>query len=427
MSITQTSDLWNIVKQEKTYHTAFWGDYENLNTQPIPSDSALFRIQMAKIKTKALEQKNTGIDAANQFIKAIEQTSPEGLHSDLEQYTVQKLSSSILSLLNKAFISNPDGLKMQYFDRDSNKHLHYKNKNISEARAAYKQEQDNLVLQLKTLLQMISFSSEKMSLDTITKAFEAGLKSGGGKFNKSLIQSTGFKNYRDFKAALAEELMVSILNSNPSWQSVVTGKFLHNGQQLLEDAFAFALDAELRIGGNFEVTIQNTGGKKVSTHQISSLSQFFELVNGLKLNQTISLNDELYDELKKISVVKAQAKSGFGLQSLINETVERGAISIESTGSIKALEQLYDLYELDWINSEKSSGVGALANYCLSKAIAKTTLLQNDIYFTRDGFITASDWMQNYQYMLKFNPAADIISSGYLTQVRPYRLEAIQS
>ena len=44
-----------------------------------------------------------------------------------------------------------------------------------------------------------------------------------------------------------------------------------------------------------------------------------------------------------------------------------------------------------------------LSNYCLSLSIAKTKLIDNDIYYTKDGFILAADWMKKYNKMLAFS------------------------
>jgi hypothetical protein len=65
------------------------------------------------------------------------------------------------------------------------------------------------------------------------------------------------------------------------------------------------------------------------------------------------------------------------------------------------------LYELDlqegtdyFPSGKESKTLEALANYSLSKSIQKTTLMSNDIYFTKDGFITASKWMETYNHLL---------------------------
>ena len=424
MGFNQGNNLWEIVKQEKTNHTAFWGDYENLNSYPIPSDDMSFRLQLSRLRGRALSEKTSSLSMVNQYIQTINNTSPDSLLKLTEDYTTQQLLKDILSILNSAFISSSNSLKMEHFNRDEvTGKFSYKNKNISQARANFKQAQEDLVGQLEQLLNLISYP---IADSKILDGFRAGLR---GTWNKSLRESTGFSNYKAFKAAQAEQLMVHILNQHPGWHAIVTGQFIKKGEQLLEDAFVFNdIGMEMVFDQNFSITIRDKKTGQTESHKVNSLQQFFNLANSLNVNETLVFSDDgLYETLQKISIMKAQAKSSFQLQSLINETKHRSAISIEKTGSCLALNQLYELYNLDWINSNSSASVAALANYCLSKATTLTTLMGNDIYFTRDGFITASDWMQTYSYMLKFNPAADIISSGYLSQVRPYSLQPVKN
>jgi hypothetical protein len=84
-------------------------------------------------------------------------------------------------------------------------------------------------------------------------------------------------------------------------------------------------------------------------------------------------------------------------------------------------------YSRGLFNSEGSSKtLESLANFALSKSIQKTTLMSNDIYFTKDGFITASQWMSTYEHMLKFKPGVNSLSLNMMRVVRPYSLEKVK-
>ena len=245
---------------------------------------------------------------------------------------------------------------------------------------------------------------------------------------KSITKSTGFSSYQQYKADQAEKFMMHALSrSSEGWQALVSGTFFHKGQKLIEDGFIFTdMDMNLTFDQNFQVTVRNKKNSKSSEKSVSGLQEFFKLVNSLNKAETISLSDELYSKLQELSILKAQSKSGFGVQELINKTVHRGAISLNATGAPASIQSLWNLYEMGWINSDKeSNSLAHIANYCLSKSIALTSLLENDIYFTRDGFISASQWMQTYSYMLKFNPVISKISNNFLSNRNPYILEPV--
>ena len=70
--------------------------------------------------------------------------------------------------------------------------------------------------------------------------------------------------------------------------------------------------------------------------------------------------------------------------------------------------------------SQNSKDLEALANYSLSKSIAKTSLKTNQVYLTAEGFVPASQWMELNNRYLVFSPGVRSVSGDFLTRVRPY-------
>lgn len=417
MSNRINNDLFQLVKTSKlSTQTKFWGAYEFLNNTPEASvpESVLLRYQLSKLK--ALESSNPGLIKANEILNKMNQVQPMSIQNEIIELSTNQIYARILEILNSAFISSPTSIKGKHLEKkEGNTRYTYKE---GSSKQTFQQDQDQTINELDILLEMIKYPERASLIANVAKGLNGN----------SIAKSTGFSSYQQYKADQAEKLMMHALGgSSEGWQALVSGSFFHKGQQLIEDGFIFAdTDMSLTFDQNFQVTVRNKKNSKSSEKSVSSLQEFFNLVNSLNKTETISLSDELYSKLQELSILKAQSKSGFGVQELINKTAHRGAISLNATGVTASIQSLWNLYEKGWIDSGKeSNSLAHIANYCLSKSIALTSLLKNDIYFTRDGFISASQWMQMYSYMLKFNPAISKISNNFLSNENPYVLEHV--
>lgn len=375
-------------------------------------NSVLFRYQLSKIK--GLEVTNPNLIRANEILFKMNQIQPVSIQNQIVELSTNQIYSRVLEILNSAFISAPTSVKGRHLEKkEGNTRYTYKQGHSKET---LQQDKDMIINELDVLLEMIQYPDRANLLIN----FARGLN------GNNPLKQTGFSSYQQYKADQAEKLMMHALSgSSEGWRAMVSGSFFHKGQQLIEDGFVFnEIDMDLIFDSNFKVNVKpkNNSSKGVEK-SVSSLNEFFQLVNSLNRSETISLSDELYTKLQQLSILKAQSKSGFGVQELINKTAQRGTISLESTGAPASIYGLWSLYEKGWIDSNNTSeSLSYIANYCLSKSIALTSLMSNDIYFTRDGFITASQWMQTYQYMLKFNPSISKISNGFLSNQNPYAL-----
>ena len=220
--------------------------------------------------------------------------------------------------------------------------------------------------------------------------------------------------------------MVHALSQNTGWKAIQTGAFYNKSQQLLEDIFAFDdIGYNIEFGKNLSFTIKQ--GDDTKTINVKNINDFFAEYEKLSGNYAIHLSDELYEKFQQLSVLSGQAKSGKDLQALINSRAKtRNAISLNDLGPTSSLIGLYQLYQKDWIDeNNESKTLTAITNYCLSKSIALTNITGNQIYFTRDGFITATKWMELYRQMLKFNPSIAKVNNNLLDKKNPYAFVSV--
>lgn len=69
-----------------------------------------------------------------------------------------------------------------------------------------------------------------------------------------------------------------------------------------------------------------------------------------------------------------------------------------------------------------------MANYYLSKNIAKTAISKNQVYFSTHGITYASDWLEETEQVLKFSPALTSFGTGdYLNKQHTYMFESIKN
>lgn len=403
-----SGDLFQLVyeKRRKDY-TSFWGKYSYLNvySHEKMNDRALFIFQLSRLKTR--ESLDVNFIHVNKFLNEILQSKPDAN----QEMTLNDISIRILELLNAGLISSGLNPKNVHMIKNGNGGYSYKPGSSNDSVKA-----DTLALigELQLLSDMIQSSR------TDARVKRLGHAIGGLGITKTSLNDE-YENYNSYKANEAEILMVEILNKYKGWRAIQSGQFYYNSQQLLEDAFVFDTTINIDFGGSFTATKANKGSKKGSgsTVSVSNLQEFFDLVDSLKINESLHLSDELYEKIQEIKLFAAQAKSGVGLQHLLNETKERNSISLNQIGNQKILSDLYYLYMTYWIDPEaESKTLEALANFWLSKSITSTNIIKNEIYFTKDGFVTASQWMKTYEQMLKFNPPIRKIMDSFGTH--PY-------
>ena len=51
-----------------------------------------------------------------------------------------------------------------------------------------------------------------------------------------------------------------------------------------------------------------------------------------------------------------------------------------------------------------------------------TAIASNQLYFTEHGIQTASEWMEENKYMLKFHPGVTNMGKDFMTKKRQYQL-----
>lgn len=400
------NDLFSLVKVNKlTNQTKFWGkEYEILNNPAgNVNDSALFNLQMARLSV--LENTQMDLQMANSFLAWAQAEGSAGLLSaELEEKSAQWVYKRILELINSAFFSSDINPTSSSLTGESGNKVYKEGMSAS----TIKQKQNDILSELDQLLTLINYANRGQVIDRLRHKFKSS-----GKADK--------QQYIQDKSLEAEKLMLDLLaRSNSSWRTLLSGQLYHKGQQLLEDGFVFS-DKNISFGQELKMSISTVGSSNKESHGISSLNEFFQLYEQFAGNYTIELSDELYDKLQEVSILSAQAKSGIGLQSLLNSTVSRNATSLNELGGTPSLRALMKLYRLDWIESnQESETLNTIANYCLSKSIALTNITKNSIYFTRDGFITATKWMDTYKQMLKFNPAIKKVNNNLLDKANPY-------
>lgn len=398
----------------------FWGNYTSLN-QHISPEKTIWSYQIQKIR--ALEIQNEKLQKANEILEIFSQVDGNKIQKDIVEQSTNQIYVKILGLLNSAFTTSPTSIKSKFLEKkEGTSKYTYKPEYTKEK---YQKEKDDAVAQLKELLELIKYPNAERLTNIFSKAING----------KNIKKISGFSSYTAYKAAEVEQLMMwALTSSNENWQGIVTGKFYNDKDgQLIQDIFIFPTEINIDEKFNYDIRTKKEE-RKGEFNQLKTISDFLKDVQKLNTNQKVTISDELYAKLKELSILRGQAKSGGNLQKILNNTKNRGSIKFEDLGE-PMLEQIWALYEdkgkwieADQEKAENSETLGCLANYALSKAIAQTSLMDNDIYFTRDGFITASKWMEIYKYMLKFEPAVNRFDgSSFMSQMRTYALKPVSS
>lgn len=398
-------DLYSGLIQSQMGHKEFYGKYKNLNNIHIPDDATLLQMQIDRLQ--ALERSGLKKYQNIETFLNTSQAQLNTLERDIENLSEEKIYARVIQLLNSGLYGN---VEMNPTRRQVEGKINAKQKN---------QEIDNIIFEITNLLNQLDIDQglEKNIVDTLEQRlrFQSGHKN---------------QEYTQAKSDLAEELAAELLNKNPGFKAIATGKFLDStNQMLLEDVMTFKEAVMNTPIGNLKFTVHQDGRK--TTSSASSIQDFLSQIDQLNGQYTITLSNPLYDALKKGSVLSAQVKSGRGVQALINKTKQRNAMNLKKGGF--AYTNLVELYEMQthptqWFKPQSeqySKDLEALANYSLSKAVGASSLTSNQLYFTSHGIVTASQWMKQNGYMLKFSPGVTSIGPNFLTQQRPYHLKYV--
>lgn len=385
----------------------YWGAFESLNKQKIPSGIDLLAIQVEKLR--ALERSDEKQYAeANNFLKAAQTKVKQ--QDEINNAVYDQTYNRIIELFNAGL----RGSSVNPYKNVATKGL-----NEQQIRNNAQSEISKVLQELTLLLQQIKVSPQ-LSKQMITTL-------------NNRLQTFDWKSrtphdYIMEKADLIEALMVERINQHPGLRAIVTGAWTDElGQQLIEDAFAFATKDMGKVfkAGLLNFSITTSKGKE--NKSASSIKDFLTQLDQLSGTKfSVSLSNELYQALREGAALAGQAKSGLQGQAILNKA-KRNSLSLEEVDFNPRM--LWDLYNLDLQtrteyfkpeNKQNSKTLESLSNYCLSKNIAKTALSRNQVYLTADGFITASQWLERYQRYLVFSPGVRTVGGDFLTRQRTY-------
>jgi hypothetical protein len=395
-------------------HRAFYGSrYESLNNFNY-TEADLQKLQIVHLSSYLEGNKGKKrYDNAVYFISEMSKNA-ENEKNELQKKSINQIYKRIIELLNSTLVSSEESIR---YNKESKQFY-----NISQI----KEKGSEKYKELSILLNYIQ--SEEPIPTNILEMFEKSLNYR--KFNFK-TNKKAFIEYVQNKAEYAEELAVQALNKNKNWISIRSGNFVDSfGKQLIEDVITFSKKDNSFTDNNgnlLNLSLNIIGEENNKVINVSSVEELIKELEGLSGKYTVQLSDELYDALKEISVLNTQVKSGIN-QSLFNKNMERNKITLGQIGFNSS--PLWELFTLKNPNpyfkkSGSSKDLSLLTNYYLSKSINMTVLSKNELYYTKDGFVTAAEWMAKNNKVLKFNPDILKMSINMLTLNRGYKLASL--
>lgn len=388
-------DLVQGLIKPKYQAKAFWGrKYIILNDNDL-EDSALWRLQLTHMKIAEGNSNNKRYKNAEEFLYKANNYN----QNELLDMSSSKIYSRIISLINSGLWSS-------------------ENNPISSSKgsANYYEERDrkvNEIMEEMTQILTVLDVSKGLKKDILDKLEERISTMKGSR-----------QEYVQIKADWAEELAAIMFNQDPSLSAIKTGNIIDAaGQQLIEDVMAvFSKDLKIPFeGGALNIKLEKEGVKQ--NKSVKNLQEFFDLVNKSQ-GFTIRISDPLYDVLKKQAAIMGQVKSG--QDQPILTTAKRNAIALSETEFSNY--ELWQLYTVETPNrwfkpttEQESKTLEATTNFFLSKAIAQTNIYRNQVYFTKDGIVSASRWMELNHYLLKFHPGLTKMGPNFLNKINQYR------
>lgn len=408
----QNNSLWNdliLRAEQESYRLK-----SNVDAIKIYSDIDIFKQQIHRLKLLEGNKKSIQYQNANQFILQSNQELQK-LKKELSTAIPNQVYGRIIELLNMGFYSNesnPTRLA-ETVNKQTGKIEFDRKQRDSYAEAA--------IQELNNILQSIGI---KKTISTQTLELFS---------NRILKQVGDTKKYVQDKAELAEALAVEILSQNTGWKTIQTGNWKDKlGQAIIQDVMSFDRTDITKLQNNltYSVTIDGVTRQEQSAN---SLEDFFNQLNQFSGTYSIILDDGLQDALEKASVLSTQVKSGMKAQPILTKaernfvTLGAGTTGIgffqSNSNYSSILKQLYnEKNKIQWQQEERSKDLAALANYQLSIKIAKTAISKNQLYFTEQGFVTASEWMDKNRAMIKFASPAMNMANNFLGVHRRYQI-----
>lgn len=393
---------------------AFWGKYENQIPSEVKekniSDSLLLDLQIKKLK---MLEESVDFSEANQFIKEANSQEAERLNEEILETSSARAYQRFIELLNAGLWSseiNPIKANAEFHGE--------------EYREKYDAYIESILAEITNILKQLNVNGP--TSQTIVNTLEKRLRT-------MKKDEASIREYVRHKSFFAEYVAAELLNNRPGYRGLVTGNYLNEaGEQLIEDAFSFK---NVNLGNKFknglaEFTVVFKSGQKV-TKKAGSMQDFFKQLENIQGEYTIQLTNGMYDAMREAAALKAQVKSGLS-QDILNKAKERNAIELGQIGFFA--EGIWELYFEDmakdnsetWFKEQQySKTLNTVLNYLLSKSIADTNIKRNEVYFSKDGILTASAWMQLNQRLLKFNPTINKLSVGMLNGKFPYSFAAV--
>lgn len=404
-----------LIQDESVQRDAFWGKYTGLENQEIPPiEKSLFDYQIEQLEDFEMRTGGQQYALANDFLQEVNSLNiPE-----LESQTENEVYARLIQVLNVLFNSSDESVFKKIVNENETRWATTQEKEQDSKK--YAAELSNLISQLKI---------GKAFPEDFIKKFENTIR--GGFASKNTKNSSKFKKreYIQLKADIAEKIMVEFLNKNPLFKSIQTGNWLHNNEQIIEDVMTFSEDIPLQAGSS--AIFYKTGEKKSGIKKVfNNLAEFLEesekaSEQGLK----IELSKELYEALQDAATFRSQVKSGISQDILNAQSTKRNSLELGKTKF--KFQDIWLLFTEDqtkyFFNKDgKSKELMALANYCLSEAIGETQLSKNQVYYTSQGFMTASNWMRTHKRMLVFNPDIEQLEEGMLNKPYSYIFEDVE-
>lgn len=404
------SNLWSSLIQGPV-----WDKYKtitriktNINTD------LLLETQIKKLQALEGKTKKQFLNASN-FLKNIEEEYLK-INDQIYNLSTQQIMGRILEILNLGLWGNELNPTRRWINNEINEAQRDK-----EANQAI-QELQKLLIQIKV--------SEPLQ-EQIINDFE----------NRIRKQKGNNQIYTQIKADYAEKLMVDLLSKNPNWITYQTGKWAQivrdktgkktTASALIEDTMSFNKNKlNQKFGLPLSYTVKYQDGKTIS-NTVTSLKQFLDVVDKLDIKAQIQLEDPLYEAVQKASELSTQVKSGRNNQPILSRA-KRNAITLDNKGNkgigffqqYTILEKIYQDNTIPWIplSQQNSKELDALANYQLSKEIHRTNIAANALYYTEQGFVTASEWMSNTKQFIKFSHRIGHMGEDFIEAERQYKI-----
>lgn len=384
----------------------FWKPYDELNDVTIPDLEAIKNYQISKIEMfekASMEGLLKKSEAINQLFQSGDINSLVSEKEQLNQKTLDKVITEIVGKFNSMRFATYDKEKDDY---------------------NYKYMSDFA----KSLILMIDSINNRLGKDGMIPSYYIDKLNALieacqlGSLSRSALKEWMLK-LSNFQGALLEDLAVEwlkanripedikVLNTGSVRLSGTTRQNRHNGQ-LIQDLMMLSIDSQDVLG--IEVSYKPAGGDKYITSTLDQLLKDIEAANGS--SKQISINDDTYDVIQKLSVMNIQAKSGkkqlpWNKNASTNVSIAEYS---EDNLSLSAKRTFQLLHSLDqeggpdednsWIKSTHRN-YNLLADYGLATVLIKVLHLNgpegNQYLITPDGFTLYSTRLKHMMEQYK--------------------------